>query len=287
MAILPTGGKEHTPPFHSDSHGEQPELSSANKLAIAHRIDGDKLESGVHSTAKVTSNISIFRAPTQPVAKKIMQDIRAHVTDSRTVITGSISMIEDAHQFAMAGCDVAKELLEGTLNDQALDKEISVLIAKASATYTTFKSFKDDLCELRASLNKTVKKPSKCSKELLTSLSSVVGSSQEQKEKVFDLQLILLTKFNVSTERETIQRDYDLVSEGERVMEAFREFLDHVIKWINDAQSNIKYIENNLQQYRRGDNMRGNGMAAKFKILCAELPRYQAVVEECRDKSPQ
>ncbi|KAG8817168.1 hypothetical protein FRB91_007920 [Serendipita sp. 411] len=274
MAILPTGGKEHTPPFHSDSHGEQPELSSANKLAIAHRIDGDKLESGVHSTAKVTSNISIFRAPTQPVAKKIMQDIRAHVTDSRTVITGSISMIEDAHQFAMAGCDVAKELLEGTLNDQALDKEISVLIAKASATYTTFKSFKDDLCELRASLNK-LHVDSKETIKVLERAShiSFFGRWLESRAK--------------REERETIQRDYDLVSEGERVMEAFREFLDHVIKWINDAQSNIKYIENNLQQYRRGDNMRGNGMAAKFKILCAELPRYQAVVEECRDKSPQ
>ncbi|KAG8770913.1 hypothetical protein FRC20_003305 [Serendipita sp. 405] len=216
----------------------------------------------------------IYEAPTQTVAKKIMQDIWAQVTNSCTVITGSISMIEDTHQFAMAGCDVAKELLEGTLNDQALDKEISVLIAKASVTYTTLKSFKDNLCVLRASLNKLHVD----SKETIEFL--------ERASRISFFRRWLESRAK-REERETIQRDYDLVSEGEQIMEAFREFLNHVIKWINDAQSNTNYIKSNLQEYQRGDNMRANGMAAKFKILCDELPKYQAAVEECRDKCPQ
>ncbi|KAG8770940.1 hypothetical protein FRC19_011283 [Serendipita sp. 401] len=216
----------------------------------------------------------MHQAPAQSTARTAMQALREGVANSCIVIASSITTIEAARQFAMNGRDVARLLLDGTLNGQDLRTETNRLVREASTTYTALKSYKDDLCGLRSTLNE-LHVESKKTVTLLynasrTSFFRSLWESREEREN-----------------RESDKRDYDLVRSGDQAVETLRKFLDCVVNWLNDAESDVKYIENSLKHYRRGDNIRANGMATKFATLCDELPQYQTAVQEYRDKSLQ
>ncbi|KAG8824579.1 hypothetical protein FRC17_009076 [Serendipita sp. 399] len=200
--------------------------------------------------------------------------MKEQIISCYTVLGGSLSVVRQAHQFAMSGRDMSRQLLEGRLAGERLEREVGNLSNESLRTYTIITNLKEELSELRVVLN-----------QLRADNKGAINQLQRMASRGW-FSWWYESRENAERRGEAAS-DRDLVKGGDEAIGKLRKTIDELIAWLNQNQASVQHIRRNLTSYQPGDTMRAESMDANFLTLCAELPQYQRAVEEMKDGCPQ